>query len=99
MHQPPTPQDPDPAVPQTPNASKQEKTSENFGRLVHFIRYSNYPQPIQAHGNIACKPVDFVSPTASSIPLASKNLSVPQEQQSGVPLPAPGRFLVCTGKR
>jgi len=70
-----------------------EQAGENFGRIVHFIRYSNYPPPIHAHGNAICKPIEFVSPVASTIPLATKGLSLPLEQENSIPLPAPGDFL------
>jgi tetratricopeptide (TPR) repeat protein len=81
--------------PVTQNAATtaHEQAGENFGRIVHFIRYSNYPPPIHAHGNIVCKPIDFVSPVASTIPLATKGLSLPLEQENSIPLPAPGDFL------
>jgi tetratricopeptide (TPR) repeat protein len=90
--------------PQTPNTNGQPSSQnaapaargqegENFGRIVHFIRYSNYPPPIHAHGNIICKPIDFFSPVASTVPLATKGLSLPLEQEDSIPLPAPGDFL------
>jgi tetratricopeptide (TPR) repeat protein len=92
-HQPPTLQTREQPLSQNDAPATPGQEGENFGRIVHFIRYSNYPPPIHAHGNIVCKPIDFISPVASTIPPATKGLSLPLEQEDSIPLPAPGDFL------